>query len=174
MHAARYATKYLLKPPEGGYPEWVWKFPGNIKKHGSSRGFWKSGDPVEDETDFQTGFPKRDQTNSKKRKHSKQTKTIEERTKRCGIPAVVMEVTENPNKDGSKRPSYRYIGSAAVPFPMLQKEFGQPEGSTKSFEIPRTKINHVEGKETPGSRETWQLDRTPESISENPETGEEN
>jgi len=39
-HAARYVTKYLIKPPEHAYPEWVLDAPYRIRRYSTSRGFW--------------------------------------------------------------------------------------------------------------------------------------
>ena len=42
LHAARYATKYLIKTPESGFPEWVLSMGGEnrVKRFGTSRPFW--------------------------------------------------------------------------------------------------------------------------------------
>lgn len=41
LHAARYATKYLVKMPEAGFPEWVLaEREIQIRRYGSSRGLW--------------------------------------------------------------------------------------------------------------------------------------
>ncbi len=39
-HAANYVTKYVLKYPKEGYPEWVLDFVGRVAKYSTSRGFW--------------------------------------------------------------------------------------------------------------------------------------
>lgn len=45
VYAANYATKYLIKSPEHGWPAWVMDFEGNIARYGVSRGFWGRGKP---------------------------------------------------------------------------------------------------------------------------------
>ncbi len=42
LHAARYATKYLVKVPSGGFPEWVMGMGKDcrVRRYGTSRGFW--------------------------------------------------------------------------------------------------------------------------------------
>ena len=42
-HAANYATKYLIKAPEEGWPEWVMWFDGQIHRYSTSRGFFQDG-----------------------------------------------------------------------------------------------------------------------------------
>ncbi len=42
-HAANYATKYLIKAPEEGWPEWVMWFEGQIHRYSTSRGFFQDG-----------------------------------------------------------------------------------------------------------------------------------
>ena len=41
-HAARYATKYLVKTPDLGWPEWVMQMgrENRVPRYGVSRGFW--------------------------------------------------------------------------------------------------------------------------------------
>jgi hypothetical protein len=42
-HAANYATKYVVKAPREGWPEWVLDYTGRVQRYSVSRGFW----PVE-------------------------------------------------------------------------------------------------------------------------------
>ena len=39
-HAANYGTKYLIKEPRYGWPEWVLDFRGRVTRYGVCRGFW--------------------------------------------------------------------------------------------------------------------------------------
>lgn len=41
-HAARYATKYLMKSPHDGYPEWVLDYRGQVHRYSISHGFWSN------------------------------------------------------------------------------------------------------------------------------------
>ena len=43
-HAANYVTKYCLKHPEQGYPDWVLDFEGRVPKYSTSRGFFADDD----------------------------------------------------------------------------------------------------------------------------------
>jgi hypothetical protein len=43
-HAANYVTKYCLKQPEKGYPDWVLDFVGRVPKYATSRKFWGEDD----------------------------------------------------------------------------------------------------------------------------------
>lgn len=48
-HAAMYITKYLIKHPKEGYPEWVLESTVQMKRYGTSRGFWpRNESPVEE------------------------------------------------------------------------------------------------------------------------------
>jgi len=42
VHAARYATKYLIKVPENGFPDWVLEMGADerVKRYSTSRPFW--------------------------------------------------------------------------------------------------------------------------------------
>lgn len=54
-HAANYVTKYCLKHPEKGYPDWVLDFEGRVPKYSTSRGFFaddeEMGEVVETTTE---------------------------------------------------------------------------------------------------------------------------
>ena len=48
-HAARYASKYLLKVPEYGWPDWVLNSKKRVVRYTTSRGFWpQEEEPTDD------------------------------------------------------------------------------------------------------------------------------
>jgi hypothetical protein len=44
VHAARYATKYLIKAPSEGFPDWVMDMGDEtrIRRYSASKGFWET------------------------------------------------------------------------------------------------------------------------------------
>ena len=87
VHAARYATKYLIKSPDHGYPAWVMGMGSErrIRRYSTSRGFWNTP------SKSNKGPP----LHTRKRK----LKTYAERIGKCGDSLHVFEITETINKD---------------------------------------------------------------------------
>jgi hypothetical protein len=86
VHAARYATKYLTKVPQQGFPEWV-VYSGRdsrIRRYSTSRGFWGS-------------VSKRQNKGGKTRERDR--KTYAERMSSCGRTVNVFEVHEVADRD---------------------------------------------------------------------------
>jgi len=82
IHAARYATKYLIKYPEHGYPQWVLEMGAEkrIRRYGTSRPFWNNP--------------------TKAKRESAKTRTnrnlsYEERIDLCGNSVNILEVNES-------------------------------------------------------------------------------
>jgi len=80
LHAARYATKYLTKTPEHGFPLWVLQYgkTRRIRRYSTSRGFW--GESDDDDGPVASGKP-RERTDV----------TYAERVSKCGRSVDVYE-----------------------------------------------------------------------------------
>lgn len=102
LHAARYATKYLIKTPEHGFPAWVWGMGGDkrIRRVSTSRGFWGT-------------HSQRSNNPEKKRENPKLT--YAEKLQKCGQAINVFNHTQviDPQTKEVKLSS-RWIGSLAV------------------------------------------------------------
>jgi len=87
VHAARYATKYLIKTPEHGFPEWVLKMGDKrrIRRYSTSRGFW--GTKSERQA--------REATTTRKNKQ----KTYAQRISKCGDSVNLFEIVETLDRD---------------------------------------------------------------------------
>lgn len=124
-HAALYATKYLIKHPRHGYPDWVLDSQTQIKRYSTSRGFWggtanTDGDDRDraaeeaaarasqhalrdalaeaaDAGIVSAGLPPVETEIAPVPKRS----TIRERLARCGQQAVIVEALEGVCADGS-------------------------------------------------------------------------
>ena len=81
LHAARYATKYLVKVPQTGFPAWVLDMgkDSRVRRYGTSRGFW-GREPVE-----------RDEPETRQERNPR---SYRERIAECGSTVNVCAVTE--------------------------------------------------------------------------------
>ncbi len=79
IHAARYATKYLIKHPKHGFPEWVLTMGEDkrIRRYGTSRPFWNNPKQLKSESD-------------KTRKNRKLS--YKERIGQCGNSVNIFEI----------------------------------------------------------------------------------
>ncbi len=124
-HAANYATKYLIKHPDYGYPDWVLDLKGRIHRYGTSRGFWQTIKekqkqsnryiPTEQEIasftheiDCSCGICRGETPDKKPRR---KTNTIRERTKNCDVKCVVMKNELGLNSNGNFAPVKKCVGS---------------------------------------------------------------
>ena len=124
-HAANYATKYLIKHPDHGYPDWVLDMKGRVHRYGASRGFWRfvnetqkrrnHFDSVNQEitcsmhnSDCACGNCRGVTSDKKPRRN---TSTIRERIKHCDTSCVVMKSELGLNSDGTFSPVEKYVGT---------------------------------------------------------------
>ncbi len=85
VHAARYATKYLIKVPDHGFPQWVLDM-GNdrrIRRFSTSRGFWGTSTKPHRKKLF---------------RRKKQFLSYSERIRSCGDSVNLFEISEEFNK----------------------------------------------------------------------------
>ncbi len=79
-HCADYITKYIIKEPERGWPEWLLEYPGNVHRYGRSRGMFA-----------ELGDEKRGKTSpvGEERVHYKRKRSVRLRIAECGRETVV-------------------------------------------------------------------------------------
>jgi len=121
VHAARYATKYLVKIPEQGFPEWVLGM-RKIRRYGTSRGFWGT------KSERRSDKPKRKRVDTKT--------TYKERIAHCGNGVDVFEVTESAStKTGEIRQVRRWVGELDIDASVLDRIYdpGNPERRRRSL-----------------------------------------
>lgn len=116
--ASAYTTKYLIKTPVGGYPDWVLDYVGRVPRYGHSRGFFPDGRPPD---------PKASQ-----RKPSfdpklleREAKTLRERVAQCRQQTTVLRVEVSIDETGERiegRPRFRK--TFKVPFHEACAELG--------------------------------------------------
>ena len=87
VHAARYATKYLIKTPEHGFPAWVLEMGTNrrIRRFSTSRGFW--------------GTKSKRQESDPESTRKKTQRTYAEKIAKCGDSVNLFEIAEMVDRD---------------------------------------------------------------------------
>lgn len=103
VHAARYATKYLIKTPEHGFPQWVLEMGKDrrIRRYSTSRGFWGDSAPQQD----------KDTTTTRKNRK----RTYAERLKECGDSVNLFEIKSSFDTDtGEIIPARHWIGQIDI------------------------------------------------------------
>lgn len=118
-HGASYATKYLIKHPEKGYPDWVLKSKGEIKRYTTSKGFWKlDGEDQGAESGGDPDSESEQATEDQKKEHRHEPRSIEERTARCGMATVILNVVEEVADDGEV--TERRVFHSKLPRPLAE------------------------------------------------------
>ena len=124
VHAASYATKYLIKIPEYGFPEWVLGMGKDrrVRRYSTSKGFW--GTP--------TTPPKQPKI---KRPNTK--RTYLEKLTSCGDSINVFEVNQFINPEtGEVENKPTWIGQVNVPSDEVIPELfdpGNPERNRRTL-----------------------------------------
>ena len=127
-HAANYATKYCIKYPEEGFPDWVLDYYGRIDRYQVSQGFWSVNrvrdceaepEPVEDTRNTECDlsdtcdcpFCRGDEP-----KHREQ-KTQRERIEKCAQRCSVLLKRRRWDSEGKElKPDYSYAFSVDMPY----------------------------------------------------------
>ncbi|WP_013630137.1 rolling circle replication-associated protein [Rubinisphaera brasiliensis] len=160
MHAANYATKYLIKHPEHGYPPWVRDFNGRIQRFGTSRGFWPKSDmpakesqryePTDADRMIASHRPEcecricRGEVKNKPKR--RKTKTVGERVGKCGEDAVVMNEYSGVWLDGSSVKGRRCLGKAIDTYAGLKERLNPDrEMSSRKLRLEPEEVTEVLG-----------------------------
>lgn len=96
-HAARYATKYLIKMPERGFPEWVLALGKSrrVRRYSTSRGFWSEPPKL-----YRKTFKKR----------SPVRLSYGERIENCGTTSNIFRIVEKTDEaSGEVRPCRQWV-----------------------------------------------------------------
>lgn len=118
-HAANYSTKYLVKEPKHGWPNWVLDFEGRVARYSRSRNFWPSDTRRSSSKPDVVGVAHsvgcfcqvcREGINSETGKPRRQLRTIRERTARCGQGSILMRYRRKLLPDGGYERSRECVG----------------------------------------------------------------
>lgn len=144
VHAARYVTKYLIKMPEEGFPEWVMQMGEHrrIRRYSTSRGFWNN--------------PTKAKPSSNSKPRTIKRITYAERIKKCGRAVNLFEIETVIVPDTGELVAQRFwVGQLEIDSKTLFEHLwdpGKPERQRRSLlamSIPHAKkiIDTVIGKE---------------------------
>jgi len=123
-HAARYVTKYLIKTPEHGFPEWVLRMgeETRIRRHSTSRGFWG------------TVSKRRTEAGAKRQCEGR---TYAEKIQACGSSVNLFEVRETVNREtGEILVKRQWVGELLANADVVMESLfdpGEPRRSRRSL-----------------------------------------
>ena len=153
--AARYATKYLIKIPDYGFPNWVLDYVGRVPRYGHSRGFFPDGKSAGPKAaDSEPSFdPER---------LEREPKTIRDRLAQCKQQTNVLRivVTKEKGERIEGRPEFR--STLKVPFHKACVELGVAPEDCREIRVTFDAIIRLWGLESPGSKTSRNTDEIKE------------
>jgi hypothetical protein len=106
-HAANYATKYVMKAPRQGWPDWVLDRRGHTRRYWTSRGFWGGGARRGMRPEGEAGAQSEEGGDERVQR---ERSTIRERLKKCGRHSLLFRVRESYDDDGKLlTPQYEMV-----------------------------------------------------------------
>ena len=114
IHAARYATKYLIKYPEYGFPQWVLDMGADkrIRRYGTSRPFWNN--------------PKQLKNESKKTRKNRRL-SYKKRIDQCGDSVNIFEIKNSIDiETGEIKTVRNWKGNMDVPANVVLESLFDP------------------------------------------------
>jgi hypothetical protein len=126
VHAARYATKYLVKTPDYGYPAWVMAMgtKQRVRRYSTSRGFWNN-----------PSQPKREPQSKRTVNH----RTYAQRIESCGDTVQLFSLTDVVDvQTGEVTEQRQWIGKLGVDSSVLDQlhDEGDPRRRRRIIEAP--------------------------------------
>jgi len=104
-----YCTKYIIKQPSYGYPDWVLDSKKNIPRYSCSRGFWGT----------------KTESKEPESERPRVSRTIRQRVAACRIKAVVLQRVKWFDATGvCVKESVDFLGNCAASYPDLLDQFG--------------------------------------------------
>jgi len=126
--ASGYVTKYLVKVPKYGFPDWVLDYVGRIPRYGHSRGFFPDGTSAgRKSVDSGVSFdPKR---------LEREPKTLRERIAECKQQTTVLRVavTRENGERFEDRPQFK--GTLKIPFHEACVQLGVAPESCRELQV---------------------------------------
>jgi hypothetical protein len=147
-HAANYATKYLTKHPEEGYPDWVLDFEGQIKRFSTSHGLLKpQGETTASNNEQEKEQPKREPMHAgtcfcdecrqgradEERRRRRPNRTIRERLHDCSTQTVLRRVIFHKGEKGPQRIGCEFDRILPLTWDKVREMFDQPDEVPKFF-----------------------------------------
>lgn len=129
-HAAHYATKYVIKSPEDGWPEWVMDYTGNIFRYSVSKGFWSATEgKASDANDAQETRAEAMAAEEDEPTEARPRRPLRERLADCGAGTNICRVVVKFDKDGLPSTGMEFVGRIGTAFVEVQRQFGMPGAS---------------------------------------------
>ncbi|ADB14991.1 hypothetical protein Psta_0300 [Pirellula staleyi DSM 6068] len=154
--AAFYATKYLIKHPAEGYPDWVLDRVGRMPRFGHSNGFFPrpSNHDASCFCEECRGERAPSPVASKPRKPSSQpaarrreAKTIRERIAACKTTCSIVEVEQLQLPDGSVVDGKgRYGGKLEIPYAEVREYIGAENDKRSALEVDPYTLDELQAK----------------------------
>ena len=150
VHAGSYATKYLIKAPSEGFPDWILDMGDTIRIHrySASKGFWGTS-------------AKATASTSTERKNT--FKTYRERIAACGDSVHVFEVKEGFNMEtGEISTEHVWLGQLDICATVIDmiKDPGNPERRRRSLVAKSLRDVRQIIKEVTGKTPEWKQRRS--------------
>ena len=126
--AILYATKYVLKEPPEGWPDWVMEYRGNVPRYQCSRGVWLDTEPTPPpQADTFDPDPRPDDDDEAE--PDDQRPTIADRVASCRTRAVIVRLEMLP--DGSV--ATHYLGDCPIGFADVRDRHGRGRDDPANF-----------------------------------------
>lgn len=134
-HAANYASKYITKHPEQGYPEWVMQSGSRaVHRYSASRGFWRGVDDQEqlptpdDECSEDPDEPEQgvcgEASQDEPQPSQRPRRTVAEVVADCGERTAIFEIREGFDAySGEQVEQRRFLGRIDMPLTILLLQY---------------------------------------------------
>jgi hypothetical protein len=157
-HAANYATKYVIKPPKDGWPQWVREFDGRIPRYSASRGFWGTSKRQRGDGPEKIGPPHppecfceqcREGINPETGEMRRRRRTIAERVAGCGKGTMLFCVRTRFDEDGELvEKSSAFVGHSMLGIEALCQQANlEPAANGRAY-VNRYEMKRVVGEFT--------------------------
>lgn len=135
LHAARYACKYLTKPPKDGYPQWVMEYRGQIKRFSTSRGLLPNRQKPRTARDRSPDHPRDCSCERCKERRSRRS-TVANRVASCGQSTMLVREPLYVETDGELRVGRpAFVARAALPYSEARELADADDDSGAGFEV---------------------------------------
>ena len=123
-HAINYATKYCVKPPKDGWPDWVWESRKNITRYTTSRGFW-ADEPKRPQRDPDEGSTLNDDwCDDGPGPDEEDGRTVRDRVDNCRQAASIVKTTTIHLGGGEVAVYKTFLGQCVESYPTLVRAEG--------------------------------------------------
>lgn len=154
--AAMYATKYLVKVPDYGFPDWVLDFPGRVRRYDHSKGFFSDGKPKREPVQDDDGDISFDPEKLERRR---EFKTLRERMAQCKATTTIIRREVWRNSEGKlEERGGKFVGTLKLPYAIARLELGYTEDDGEEIGVGEWDLFRLRSMETGSNNEVFVLD----------------